>query len=1296
MAEALGLASSVITVIDLSAKVASWCSEYYANVKNARDDIERLQREAQGLKVTLERVQSLCDGPNGVKLQESQSLREAVKDCKKQLDQLETKHEPRTTNKLMSRYGMRALRWPLKSKEVDGIMKKLGNCKDNISFSLQVDQELQVLDIHQKIVLDKLRSADNAEFDSHSEEHNARCYQGTRVELLRQIDTWASNRGSERIFWLNGMAGTGKSTISRTVSQTFADKGDLGASFFFKRGEGDRGHAGMFITTIATQLIQKLPSLALHVQNAIEADPGISKKALKQQFDTLVLQLLVKIQTHPQKSSSIVIVIDALDECDREEDVRTIIRLFSQVKQITSIQIKFFLTSRPELPIRLGFEDISGKYEGLALHQIPEPIIKEDISAFLEHQLAMIREDYNKSVTQNRQLPAYWPGHTAIQSLVGMAIPLFIFATTVCRFINDRKCGQPKDQLAKVLKYETRSQASKLDATYLPVLDQLLVGVTISGRRALVEEFRQVIGSIIILASPLSATSLDRLLGVPEGTVDSRTDLLHSVLSVPSHPDHPIRLLHLSFRDFLVDTEKSETNPFWVDEKDAHNKLVTRCLKLLSTSKNLKKDICNLRTPERPRADVDKQTIDSQLPSDIQYACQYWVYHLKESGSIICDNDQVHKFLKCHFLHWLESLSFIGRLRESIRMIDNSIAIIEPIKGSQVSRFLHDAKRFILSYCSIADLSPLQLYSSALIFAPKNSIIRNTFKNYIPDWIVQEPNTDLEWNAILQTLEGHSGVVRSVAFSNNLQLLASASHDKTVKVWDVATGTLQQTLRGHSDWVSSVAFSHDSKLLASASNDKTVKIWDAATGMLQQTLEGHSIWVSSVAFSDDSKLLASASHDKTVKVWDVALGTLQQTLKGHSSVVSSVAFLDNSKLLASASHDNTVKVWDAATGTLQQTLQGHSAGVDSVAFSHDSKLLASASYDNTVKVWDAATGTLQQTLRGHSHLVSSVAFSHDSKLLASVSHDKTVKVWDTAAGTLQQTLEGHSGSSVVFLHDSKLLALLSHDMTIKVWDAAIGTVQQTPEGHGDYVNSVAFSDDSRLLASASHDKTVKVWDAATGTLQQMLQGYSAGVSSVTFSHDLKLLASASYDKTVKVWDVTIGTLQQTLQGHSAMVNSVAFSHDSKLLASASYDKTVKVWDAVTGMLLQTLQGHGNSVRSVAFSYDLKLLASASHDKTIKVWDASTGTLQQTLQGHSAGVDSVAFSHDLKLLASVSNDKTVKVWDAATGTLRHTLNVNDYISTLSFDVTDSILITNIGCLTVNTPGFQTLPISSQED
>lgn len=144
MAE-IGLAASVIAVVDLSIKVASWCSKYYADVKNAQGDIQRLRREAQELKATLERVQALCDGPNGVRLQESQSLREGVKDCNEQLAQLEKKLEPRTAKKLMRRCGMRALRWPLKSKEVDGIIKTLGTCKDNISFSLQVDQGYTIL-----------------------------------------------------------------------------------------------------------------------------------------------------------------------------------------------------------------------------------------------------------------------------------------------------------------------------------------------------------------------------------------------------------------------------------------------------------------------------------------------------------------------------------------------------------------------------------------------------------------------------------------------------------------------------------------------------------------------------------------------------------------------------------------------------------------------------------------------------------------------------------------------------------------------------------------------------------------------------------------------------------------------------------------------------------------------------------------------------------------------------------------------------------------------------------------------
>ncbi|WP_084763412.1 NACHT and WD repeat domain-containing protein, partial [[Scytonema hofmanni] UTEX B 1581] len=249
-------------------------------------------------------------------------------------------------------------------------------------------------------------------------------------------------------------------------------------------------------------------------------------------------------------------------------------------------------------------------------------------------------------------------------------------------------------------------------------------------------------------------------------------------------------------------------------------------------------------------------------------------------------------------------------------------------------------------------------------------------------------------------LQGHSELVISVAFSPDGKTLASGSADKTIKLWDVATGKISQTLTGHSKWVNSVAFSPDGKTLASGSADKTIKLWDVATGKLSQTLTGHSDGVYSVAFSPDGKTLASGSGDKTIKLWDVATGKPSQTLTGHRDKVISVAFSPDGKTLASGSYDDTIKLWDMATGKPSQTLTGHRDKVNSVAFSPDGKTLASGSPDKTIKLWDVATGKLSQTLTGDSDEVSSVAFSPDGKTLASGSADKTIKLWDVATGKL--------------------------------------------------------------------------------------------------------------------------------------------------------------------------------------------------------------------------------------------------------------------------------------------------------
>jgi WD40 repeat protein len=296
---------------------------------------------------------------------------------------------------------------------------------------------------------------------------------------------------------------------------------------------------------------------------------------------------------------------------------------------------------------------------------------------------------------------------------------------------------------------------------------------------------------------------------------------------------------------------------------------------------------------------------------------------------------------------------------------------------------------------------PLQIYASVLLFSPTGSLIRQLFQHEEPEEISIRPTLSDGWSACLQTLEGHSSGVTSVAFSHDSTRLASASYDSTVKIWDASSGACLQTLEGHGDAVLSVAFSHDSTRLASASYDSTVKIWDASSGACLQTLEGHSSGVTSVAFSHDSTRLASASYDSTVKIWDASSGACLQTLEGHSNWVNSVAFSHDSTRLASASDDSTVKIWDASSGACLQTLEGHSSGVTSVAFSHDSTRLASASDDSTVKIWDAHSGACLHTL-------------NVGKTLNSFSFDPTNSYLYTEIGTIDiQSLETSIRTDIV-------------------------------------------------------------------------------------------------------------------------------------------------------------------------------------------------------------------------------------------------------------------------------------------
>ena len=549
-------------------------------------------------------------------------------------------------------------------------------------------------------------------------------------------------------------------------------------------------------------------------------------------------------------------------------------------------------------------------------------------------------------------------------------------------------------------------------------------------------------------------------------------------------------------------------------------------------------------------------------------------------------------------------------------------------------------------------------------------------------------NTENERN-VIATLEGHSSDVRSVSFSPDGSILASASYDSTVKLWDVATRQNIATLEGHSLRVFSVSFSPDGSTLASASYDSTVKLWDVATRQNIATLEGHRDVVYSVSFSPDGSILASGSEDATVKLWDVATRQNIATLEGHTSSVSSVSFSPDGSILASGAEDGTVKLWDVATRQNIATLEGHTRWVYSVQFSPDGSILASGAWrDNTIKLWDVATRQNIATLEGHTGWVYSVQFSPDGSILASGSFDNTVKLWDMATRRNIETLYSRGAiTSLAFSPDGNILASGSgktsnDNAQVVLWDMQAilqsqpqalvkisGDNQQGVSGEaltnpfvvevrnkngvglagfpvrftvtaGDGKLSGRFSvENATTDANGRAQSTLTLGDLpGTNTVEASFAGRKVAFNAVGVGTSTPPIGSD-----YQTWHLPEGAIARLGKGR---INEVAFSPDGSLLAVAS-SFGIWLYDAATSRELALLLGHTSDVYSVSFSPDGSTLASGSRDNTVKLWDVATRRNIATLEGHTSAVISVSFSPDGNTLASGSSDNTVKLWDVAT-------------------------------------------------
>lgn len=510
------------------------------------------------------------------------------------------------------------------------------------------------------MIYDILSPVSKARFDARDSPDG--CLPNTRIVLLRDIKDWIEAPTTKlSVFWLSGMAGTGKTTIAKTLCDQWSEVKLLTSSFFVSRQDPDRRDPFRIIQTISYDLAQIHPNLFEEIYRILKDKRVIMDRPMDEQIDTLIVKPISHFLDKSPTTRPLVIVMDALDECDGSSDLKRMLELLMRL--LADFPIKLFLTSRNEQHIRKVFGNVP--HGGCCLHDLELNVVAADVRRFFDVRLGEVarrRKMTNKD----------WPSNTDLDRVTELAGYFFVYAATVVRYISD-DLFTPEEQLDDVLSIyvptstEPKRGLDQLDQLYSHVLEKTTKNNDGQLEPRSVERVRDLLAILISARTPsLSVQALAGFTNLDESQTHPLCQRMSAFLRISESEDHQglrhISFFHPSFPDYLLDSTRCGT--FSIDDTLAHQKLADKCLQIMN--EGLRKDICDIRDPSLRNdevADLDDRLAQSVSPQ-LRYACRFWSSHIVLSSSQLPKDvlDRLDFFCRKHLLHWVEVLSLINEV----------------------------------------------------------------------------------------------------------------------------------------------------------------------------------------------------------------------------------------------------------------------------------------------------------------------------------------------------------------------------------------------------------------------------------------------------------------------------------------------------------------------------------------------------------------------------------------------------------------------------------------------------------